>query len=69
MLELLCIGAVLFVEVNGHGEALPERWVADACHGRSLDFMYHFVSWIGDGACVSRSQAREFEFRLWPKMN
>jgi hypothetical protein len=36
MLKIWPALRVLFVQMNGHGEALPERWVADACHSRGL---------------------------------
>ena len=33
--ELWLVCFILF-EMDGHGEAFPERWVANACHGRVL---------------------------------
>lgn len=36
VLEFMAGDAVFFIEMNGRGEALPERWVADACHPHAL---------------------------------
>ena len=59
MLELLGVGAVLFVQVDGHREALPERWVTDACHGRvsKISILWLYIVDCSVGLAVKREMS------------
>lgn len=60
MFEFWSILRLFFIKMNSHGEALPERRVADTCHDHSLVSLF-FVDRLRS---VNLAIKREAEFRL-----